>query len=95
MIVDSTPSHIRMSFKGRTVTFPGEWSSPFRINDKGELEATGEVSRFYLDMPTDLYWDPPNNKSRLSSTERSDCLDLLLNCAAGKGWAIVLADERE
>lgn len=92
MIVDSTPSCIRLGIEGRTVTFPGEWSSPYRIGSDGELEPTGEVSRFYLEVPIVMYWDPPNERSRLSAREVSKCIDVLLRSASDRGWVVLLPE---
>jgi hypothetical protein len=90
MIIDSTPYSIRLNVDSRTVTFRGEWSSPYRVTDDGNLESTGEVSKFYMTVPQVMHWDPPDQANRLTAAEISVCLDRLLECASKKGWHIVV-----
>lgn len=90
MIIGSTPNSIRLRVNSRTLTFRGEWSSPYRVTIDGNLESTGEVSKFYLAVPRIMHWDPPNDAKRLSGAEISECLARLLMCASDKGWHIVV-----
>jgi len=90
MIIDSTPYFIRLRVNSRTLTFRGEWSSPYRVSNDGNLELTGEESRFYLTVPSTMHWDPPHDARRLSGAEISEHLDRLLTCASEKGWHVVV-----
>lgn len=77
MIVSSTPSSISCEiYDGKVVRFLGEWT----------LEP-----KFYLDLPDELFWEPPHSKIRLNPEEMENALQQLLKDATARKWVIKIS----
>ena len=94
LIVIPNSQNIRVEASGnRFVSFPGEWSSSFLVEENGELIKKESREKFYVDRLTNLFWEGDGIREEVNDVELRRCILAIKAEADRKGWQIVWPDQ--